>query len=579
MTLAATEGRSPGGGLRTVLLAGLGYLVAALVLTYPLVVSPRTTIELGWGDPVLYVYLLAWGQHALLTDPLHVFDASFLFPTPNALSLSDHYLAVSWPLVPLAALGDPLLAHNLATLIGLVASGLGSFLLLRRLSVSPGVAWASGLLFAFLPWRLGQVGHPQLLQTGWLPLALVAFEAWRERPAAGRSAAFGAIAGSTFLASAYHGYAFFLFLAVYVPARLRKRPGSGEAGAGRRLSLHGLLATAGAGVVLAPSLLAYRAMKAELGEVNPLGLLARRGADLLDYLNPSSLSLVWGRFGQEGHPYSDVPWEMHAFPGVLPLCALAAGIVVALRGLTRRDGTGPRGGPVTAFTLAGLFLALVSLGPVVHAAGHRLPVPGPYELLYRLLPGFSALRVPARASFFVGLAGAALFGLLLESLRARTTGPVRHAVVVGGCALVLLDVWPHPLPYLRATEYLRLRSAMAATASRAARGADVVLPLDRRLNYAAPAASAGAFRPLLNGVSGYLPPSNGRAFDLLAQRGWGAEQALLLRRLGVTRVLLDRRLLASEPRDRIVRQLLAHAREVTSFDPIEDVEVLLVRWD
>lgn len=104
-----------------------------------------------------------------------------------------------------------------------------------------------------------------------------------------------------------------------------------------------------------------------------------------------------------------------------------------------------RGAPRSAggFLLAGWLLAiLLAFGPEIHAHG-KLIGPGPYTLLYRYVPGFNGMRVPARffmvaTLFLTGLVGV---GLAAVIGRWRRVGYALAALAV--CGIVFESaVWP-----------------------------------------------------------------------------------------------------------------------------------------
>jgi hypothetical protein len=556
------------------------YLFLTVLFTYPLARAPATTIEWGRGDPLLNAYIVSWGAHALAEAPERVFDPPFYFPSKNALSLSEHLLSVSWLFAPLAVLNRPLLLYNATVFASFLFSAALFFLYLRRLGCRAFSAWFGGLLFGFTPWRYGHLGHAQLGYTWWIPVTLLLFEEWLERPRLLAAIGAGVSFALVFEASVYHGFFFAIFLLGYVPFRLVLH-------FWRRLSIsrlflllgHSAAGLAAGLLLLAPSLLAYRRLSALIPNVNPLESLVRRGADVLDYVNPHSLSLLWGGFSQLEHPFSDVRWEMHAFPGSLALAAFL--LTPMLSFLSRNAGLEPATRKAIPALAAGAFLCLlVSFGPVLHLGGKPVRLPLPYAFLHQNFPGFSALRVPARASFYVALSGAALAAVSLDIL-IRSVRSNRAAFLV--CALTgavaLLDVAPHPLPYANPVEYERLRLAMRATdPSVSASGADLVLPICDPLNYAAPLASVPRFRALVNGKSGYLLPANGRIFDALQVHPFGLAQSDLLRGLNVTRLFLDRTRMSPKNENEMLAALSRAGGQPRSGGVWQNHHVVFLSW-
>jgi hypothetical protein len=95
------------------------------------------------------------------------------------------------------------------------------------------------------------------------------------------------------------------------------------------------------------------------------------------------------------------------------------------------------------------------------ACGRRL---GLFALLYWLLPGMSAFRVPARALFLANLAGAVLAGLGVETLRSAMTEPSDWGKLgrrLIGVMMVLLVGWSLTNQAPESTELSRTGRAIA----------------------------------------------------------------------------------------------------------------------
>jgi hypothetical protein len=71
------------------------------------------------------------------------------------------------------------------------------------------------------------------------------------------------------------------------------------------------------------------------------------------------------------------------------------------------------------FPVLGISGLVLSLGPFLQVAGHRLWIPLPYALCYYVIPGFSSMRTPGRFAVLVALATAVLAGLGFDALRCR----------------------------------------------------------------------------------------------------------------------------------------------------------------
>jgi hypothetical protein len=120
------------------------------------------------------------------------------------------------------------------------------------------------------------------------------------------------------------------------------------------------------------------------------------------------------------------------------IAALAAiPLVVLTRALYRPADRADDLAP-TFWMVSGAIAALLAFGPSVYASGH-LVAHGPYGWVLAHVPGFDALRVPARFLTVVTLALAVLAGMgaasVINGLR-RMAGSV---VVIAGIGLVVLE--------------------------------------------------------------------------------------------------------------------------------------------
>src|SRR5205807_2131791 len=77
----------------------------------------------------------AWGAHAVVHQPLHLFDANMFSPERGTLALSENHLGVSLPLAPIFwVTHNALLLLNVEILLVLAAGGFGVYLLVWELT-------------------------------------------------------------------------------------------------------------------------------------------------------------------------------------------------------------------------------------------------------------------------------------------------------------------------------------------------------------------------------------------------------------------------------------------------------------
>lgn len=148
------------------------YVLMALVMTYPLVGQLSTHLP-GIGDDLLVHYWNGWRTKRVLTQGGDLFYSDLIF-YPQGVTLLFHN--ISWYNIALWLLLEPLVggvpAFNLVYLANLVLCGVGMYILARYLTGSTAAAFIAGLVYAFWPYRLFEINHPNLITTQWLPLFL-----------------------------------------------------------------------------------------------------------------------------------------------------------------------------------------------------------------------------------------------------------------------------------------------------------------------------------------------------------------------------------------------------------------------
>jgi hypothetical protein len=350
---------------------------------------------------------------------------------------------------PFLWLGVPLvLVYNLALLATFVLAGTAMYVLVRALTGQAPAALVAGVIFAFYPFRFEHYSHFELLWCFWMPLALLALH---------RTVAFGrlrngALTGAALAAQAYSCMYFGVFLAVYlVPVWAviavgwhRVRRGLGPL----------VLGTVLAGAALAPLTIPYVEARQVLVTYRP-----------------------WHKVPQA---------ERELFPGILA-------VTLALIALWP-----PLSVSRLGYGVGLLFAFEASLG-----FNGRL-----YPVLYRVIPFFHGLRVPARFSMLVGFSLAVLAGYGI----ARLTRPAGASVrwIITGLAVLIVSVetrnWLPAVPVEMAPDpiYAYFNGRPPAVLAELPTGIGRVgLDPDFRYLYA----STFHWQRLLNGMSGFTPRS------------------------------------------------------------------------
>lgn len=493
------------------------FALLAVAHTWPLATSPAHLSRNDNADTVLNEWILAWDIHALGHDPRHLFNANIFYPESDTLAYSEPLLVpavVSTPLVLTGA--SPVLVYNLLLLAGLTLMGWTACLLVTRWTGDWAAGLLTGIIFAFNAHTLTRLPQLQALHLEFLPLALLALDEClaidpRDSTRRSRSARAAALLALWIVLQGWTSYYGLVLTVVAVGVGWLARPDDWLPRAGR------VVATLAGAAVLAilgllPILLSYRA----LGRVRSLQEVATYSAVWRDYLTtPARVHYeTWAR-----------PWfaSTGLFPGVT---ALALSLVAISSPSTWRSG---RARMAVAFGAVGVAL---SFGPAL---------PG-YAILYRWFLPLQGIRNAARFGFLLIVALAVLAGGAMARLRVRWRG--RRWLTAATVAVLVaanVDAWSAPISYVLAEPISALNQRLSGTNTVVA-----YFPFftpDRVFHNAGYLLESTAhWRPMLNGYSGFIPPSYAEHARAVADFP-AADAIAALRRAGVTHVFVHDRLL------------------------------------
>jgi hypothetical protein len=493
------------------------YVAAALLLTWPLVRDARHAIPTGSGlpDALLQAFLVEWDLHALSTRPGAVFDVPIFHPEKNTLTYMDHLLGEAVVAAPLAARGGLALGYDLVVWLSFVASAWATYRLARRIGVSREGAFLAGALFAFSPYRLGNMANLNLLQTEFIPLALYfAFGVAHHGRARDLFAAAVTLAVQSYF-SWYHTFHLATALATLALWRAWTHGARFDA---RRLAI-GLGAILLTAALVAPGVWPYLEQRRAMpGFERSLGSAAFWSADVLDYLKVNVENRALGHVGALAGNQPYAPGWLATLLAAIAMIGLirdarlraAARTSSAVARLGARARAWGDAGAVAAIGVVGFVL---SLGPLLRVAGRRLWVPLPYAALFYAVPGFASMRAPGRFAVLVALSVATLAGTGYDRVRRRVgAGAGRPALFAATCVALLALTWSVPWPTLHLPSPADLPPVYRWLAARP--GAEPVLdvPVPARESDEGAREITRQFyavyhrKPLVDGVSGFVPP-------------------------------------------------------------------------
>jgi hypothetical protein len=522
--------------------AALIFTILTAALTWPQAAHPLSVPS--HDDAYFSMWRLAWVAHQLPRDPLHLFDGNTLYPAKDTLAYSDAVLMQGIVGAPLIWLGAPVvLVYNLHILATFVLCGLGMFLLVGDLTGRPAAGLIAGIIFAFGPYRFDHYVHLELVSAQWMVFALWMLHRTLQsgRLADGLLAgAFGALQAlscvylTVFFATIMVALAPLLFFAT--PAALRGR-------ALRPLAAGALLTLTVLGLYMVP----YRAARGIVGE-RGVGERMLYAAGPKHYIAAMPDSVVYGGLtgGIGLH-------EKRLFPGFV---AILLGGVALWPPLDRRR---------VAYAVALAVAVDISFG-------HRGIVG---SLLQNHVSAYRGLRVVARIGAVVLMLIAILAGYGVARLLAQVPrrSLARISVVALGVVLVAeYLMWPMRLEAVETRPgevYRWLQAQPPGVVAEFPMPAPWKKPFElglheSRFSYN----STFTWRPIVNGYSGFWPPSY---ITLIHEvEDFPADHALrALARRGVDYLILHERFY-SRDRYLAVTNALATRSDVSSFGPFTE---------
>jgi len=397
------------------------YIGITAILLWPLVFHIRSAVAERLDDPLLNAWTLRWVQHALVTQPGHLYDGNMFAPNLRSLAFSELLLPqaiMAWPVWLVSH--DALLAANVTLLATYPLCGIAMYALSRSLGAVRGAAFIAGLTYAFAPFRMDNNAHLQVLSMQWMPLAILAIIRFMQRPTRWRFAAITATVTLAALSSVYYTVMFGTGLIVFMIVEAIRQ---------RRLFVSrravGLLAALAIGAVIVGAIdVPYLTMRREHGIVRTLDEAYDDSAHKVSYFTVTPGSVVWNR----ALPTSG-PEHSALFPGVI-LLVLAA---IGLRSV-RRPWMG-------GFAALGVASFVLSFGPTWGDKASGTPLP--YRFLYQHIIGYQGIRGPDRFAAVVLLALCPLAALgatwLWHAAVWRDVRLLRLApLVIGLCGLLVV---------------------------------------------------------------------------------------------------------------------------------------------
>ena len=547
---------SGGGGWRRAapwLLASLFYVAFALVQTWPLVAHLPDVFPNDLGDPVLNAWIVWWNAHAVPFTATW-WNAPAFWPSRGALAFSEVLLGLSPITTPIQWLGgSAITAYNVAFLLTFPLSAIGAHALVYRLTGRHDASVIAGLVYGFNPFRIAHFPQIQVMASYWMPVALLGLHGYVDT----RKVRWLCVFAVAWLMQALSNGYYLLFFPVLVGAWMLWFALSRW-----QIRMFGAMALAAiiGSLPLIPLLWTYRRIHSLLNFQRDFGEINLFGADVTALLDASPLLKFWTLrwfhrpegelfpgftaallvlvllihvfwkserltrmprtavvllvaavvfFAVGLSPLLFGPWSI-AFGGFTlvsvhvaskPLSIGGMLLVAGMMLVPRFPNAWRRRSPLMFYVLAMGLMYLLCFGPRPQFLGAPIMARGPYSLLM-LLPGYDAVRVPARFAMLAALCLSVVAALAFRRMTART-GQATRLVLAGIVACgVIVDSAIGEMPLkalpLRLTSFESLPPGVAVMELPLGDPSGDVVAMFRGMYYR---------RPVVNGYSGFFPLS------------------------------------------------------------------------
>lgn len=433
--MAAT---APSLGWKTWVATAVGYVAAVAYATDPLLRQAGSRLPWLLMDVQQHLWILRWYRTCLLEGRWPLLCNEILYPVGAPLGNFSPLQLQGLIFVPLSLLlRNDVLSYNLLWLLGMLTTGLGTFLLVWQVVRSRPCAVFGGLTAMLsAPVVLHAQGHLELIYVGTIPLFLAAWLRFVDAPSRSRLMVSVGLYLLVALSAAYFAVFAAIPAAWYVAcaglgaarrrdgAWLRSRVAWLAAFAGLALPLL-LLSFAGAIWSMTQGYAGDRSLDAfvQLG-----------GTGLWAYATPTVqhrlASLLPFDVYTQAAPKFGSTMEMGSYLGLVPLTLISIAAASSVR-LPRAW---------FWWSLLGL-LAILSCGAYWQLGSWRIPLPALWLREYAF--GFQMIRSPERFNLLVAVTAALLaaFGLrlLLGRVRSRLA---RGTIFAAVAALTVVDLAP-----------------------------------------------------------------------------------------------------------------------------------------
>lgn len=417
------------------------FSLITIVMTYPQLRLVKSGIY-SLPDQLFYSWMIERNIDSLLHKPLaEFFNASVFFPYKNTLAFGDHLIGETVLAFPFfIATGNPVFSQNILILLSFIISGYGMFLLFRTLIPNTMGAILAGLLFSFSNVRFNQYDHLNMLSTEFLPFIFLYLGKFLEKRNIKLLFIFSIFFLLTILMTVYYLVMVSVAIAAYIFVWMLLN--NHTFASVWKTALMPFIAMAIVGVLVLPVFTPYLQFTKEFSGVKRV--LADNilySASLTSYFSTARTTSLSSLSGQ--HVLSEA--DTGLFFGYASLFLFFCAWFI----------NPPKWKKIIVFftILSGIFY-LLSFGPLLKfAPGMVTSLPLPYYVLYKVVPLFQIMRVPARFALFGQLFLVLVSGVgYIKLVSLMGTQYKKYAVSALLVVIALLETWSAPMPLIAVEE-------------------------------------------------------------------------------------------------------------------------------
>lgn len=396
------------------ILAVFGYLILAIIFTWPVILNIKTMIYGHPGDP----FYNLWVFHNLRFHDLMV-------NIPFGLADPNHIIQPTQPVIDfiskiLTYLFNDTAAYNLMIILSFVLSGLVIYLLVKLLTKNSWASFIAGLIFAFSPYHLAHAGqHINLTSTYWIVFFVYFLIKYWQKPIYINAVCAGLFFAITLMDNYQYGFfATIIFILFLVISTIYQWITD------KKLNLHNLklIIVFGLVVFLIISIFDTKVINAlfsnkglsSLGSTRSFEELKVYSAEKFNYILPPPENPFFGKYSA---PIFDKSikksgsniTEQTLYLGIIPIVLLFYCYIVTL--FSKKSSVLRLRPLVLFFTLLGLVGLYFSFAPTIEIFGREFKTPANY-----IFSHFPFFRVYARFGLLVILSVSILAGIGLSTI-------------------------------------------------------------------------------------------------------------------------------------------------------------------